>query len=322
MTAKNRNLERGRNMSLLTPEGIIVAMVTPFGDDGELNLEVAKVLLNRIVAAGAHGVFVVSGAGEFLTLSMEEKKKLIELSVEYVDGRVPVFAGTGATSTREANRLTRMAEEIGANAVSVIAPCGLRPSQDELESYYLTIARCTRLPLILYNHPTRSGVTLSTDLVKRLSTVENIVGIKDSSGDLVVTAGYLAASAEGFSVLAGIDTLILASLVYGATGAVSSTACLAPVLAVQLYNDFKANDYTHALEAQQSLSQLRNTYSLGTFPAVLKAALKLVGIDVGDPRSPVNRLGDSQAKKLRGVLSNLGLVPPGKSRQNRVKEKM
>src|SRR5512136_544676 len=197
------------------PKGIIPAMVTPFTSDGKVNVGALRKLTNYLIDGGVHGLFPVGSQGEFYALTFDEKKKAIETVVEETRGRVPVYAGTGAITTREAIALTKMAEGAGVSAVSVLTPFFIRPNEEELFEHYSAIAKATRLPVLLYNNPQRTGVNISAEFVARASRVENVVGIKDSSGDLTLTSEYIRRTGEKFSVLAGRDTLIYGTLCYG-----------------------------------------------------------------------------------------------------------
>jgi 4-hydroxy-tetrahydrodipicolinate synthase len=295
-------------MSSFKIKGIIAAMVTPLTEDQKIHKEAIHRLLNYLIDGGVHGVFVISGAGEFASLTLQEKKDLLEAVVDEVNGRIPVYAGAGAVTTREAVHVTEIAEKIGADVISVIAPYAISPSQDELHDHYTEIAKSTNLPVILYNHPKRTGVNLSVDLVVKLAKVDNIVGIKDSSGDLALTMEYIRQNGEDFSVLAGIDTLIFPSLVCGAQGSISSTANVAPELVVKIYESFMNGNYEAARQAQYELIPLRRAFALGTFPAVLKEALTMINIPVGPPIRSVKRLNQENRRKLRQVLERMNIL--------------
>ena len=290
------------------PKGIIPAMVTPVTADGKINVEALKKLTNYLIEGGVHGLFPVGSQGEFYALTFEEKKRVTEVVVEEARGRVPVYAGTGAITTREAIALTKMAEAAGVSAVSVITPFFIRPSEGELFDYYSAVAKATRLPVLLYNNPQRTGINISAEFVARACQVENIVGIKDSSGDLTLTAEYIRRTKERFSVLAGRDTLIYGTLCYGGKGAIAATANVAPKVVVEIYEAFKAGDWKRSLEAQFRLAPLRLAFDLGTFPVVIKEALNLIGIDAGVGVPPVGGINPAAKEELRGILRNMGLL--------------
>jgi 4-hydroxy-tetrahydrodipicolinate synthase len=285
-------------------------MVTPLNDREEVNEKALRSLVDFLVDNGVHGIFVVGSQGEAYALSRDEKKKVMETAVEQAAKRVPVYAGTGAVTTREAVELTRMAEGIGVDAVSVITPYFLSPSQEELYEYYKIIANSTSLPILLYNNPGKTGgVSISVGLAERLSQIENIVGIKDSSGDMTLTGEYIRKTRDkGFSVLAGRDTLILSTLLYGGSGAISATANVAPKIAVDIYEHFVKGDIEKAREAQFALAPLRVAFELGTFPVVIKEALKIIGIDAGPAKSPVKDLSDAKRQELKEILKGMGLL--------------
>jgi 4-hydroxy-tetrahydrodipicolinate synthase len=272
-------------------------MVTPFNRDESLNEQALRDLTRHLISGGVHGLFVVGSQGEFWALEYEEKKRIIEIVVAEAGGKVPVYAGTGATSTREAVRTTQMAAAAGADAVSVITPYFITPSADELYEYFVAVAKASSVPVLLYNNPGRTGVNMPPDLVARLSKVDNIVGIKDSSGDMTQTGEYIRRCGSKFAVLAGRDTMILSTLLYGGAGAIAATANVAPRLIVEIYDAFQAGDMKRALDAQYRLAPLRIAFEMGSFPVVIKDALELMGIAAGPARGPV--AGISPEKKAR-----------------------
>lgn len=295
-------------MMSFEPKGIIPAMVTPFNTKDRVSETVLRKLINFLIGGGVHGLFAIGGQGEFYALTREEKKRIIEIVVEEVNRRVPVYIGTGAMITREAVLLTEIAERAGVDAVSVITPCFISPSEDELYEYYITIARSTKLPVLLYSNPGRTGITMSVELVTKLSRVDNIVGIKDSSGDLTLTTEYIRNANSDFSVLAGRDTLIYGTLLYGGKGAIAATANVVPELVVEIYEAFIKGDLEGAKKAQFRLAPLRIAFGLGSFPVVIKDALKLVGIDAGSAREPIKSLSGVQREKLKKTLRDLGFL--------------
>src|SRR3984957_6725438 len=190
-------------------QGIIPPVATPMLANEDLDLPRLKWFLDHLIGAGVHGVFVLGTNSEFYALDEREKQEVIATAVAHVGKRAPVYAGTGAESTREAVRLTQMAEREGAAGVSVITPYFVSPSQQEIYNHYRRIAENTALPVILYNNPaTCGGVKIDVDTVVRLAEIPNILGVKDSSGDLQNTNEMVRAVPERFSVLMGRDTLI------------------------------------------------------------------------------------------------------------------
>jgi 4-hydroxy-tetrahydrodipicolinate synthase len=291
------------------PHGIIPAMVTPLNDDESLDEPALRRLVNHLIAAGVHGLFAVGSQGEAYALTPEEKRRVIEIVIDEARGRVPVYAGTGAVTTSETIALTQMAERAGAQAVSVITPYFISPSQEELYEHYAAVAAHTRLPVVLYPNPGRTNVSLSPDLVVKLSAIDNIVGIKDSSGDLTTTIEYIRCTAAGFSVLMGRDTLIYAALVSGAHGSIAATANVAPALIVEIYDAVREGDLERARQAQLRLAPLRLAFGMGTFPVVIKEALALMGICSARAKAPVGPMPEARREDLRRVLQEMGILP-------------
>lgn len=291
-----------------TPHGIIPAMVTPLTADDRINEAALRKLTNHLVEGGVHGLFAVGSQGEFWALSADEKQQVWEVVVEETNGRVPVYAGTVAITTRETIALTRLAEKVGVDAVSILTPFFVSPSEDQLYDHYRAVAESTRLPILLYSNPARTGVKISPGLLARLAEIENIVGIKDSSGDLQLTAEYIRVAPPDFAVLMGRDTLILAGLLYGAKGAIAATANVVPVLVVSIYERFKAGDLDGARRAQEALAPLRLAFSWGTFPVVIKEALDLMGMEGGPARAPVGPMSPEGRERLKRVLRDMNVI--------------
>lgn len=291
------------------PKGIIPAVVTPLTQEGNVNEKALRKLINYLIEGGSHGLFVMGTSGEFYGFTFEEKKAVLEITIDEVRGRVPVFMGTGAITTKESILLTNMAEECGADAVSVLTPMFISPSQEELYQHYKVISENTGLPIILYNNLPKTGVTITPATAEKLAEIPNIVGIKDSSGDFTMTAEYIRRTRDkDFSVLAGRDTHIYASLCYGSVGAIAACANVAPRLCADIYDKFMAGDRQGALEAQYALAPLRIAFTLGSFPSVLKEALAMIGIDVGPCVSPIGGMAPEKRDELKKVLTEMGLI--------------
>jgi 4-hydroxy-tetrahydrodipicolinate synthase len=291
------------------PKGIIPAMVTPLTQDGRVNEKGLRRFADYLIQGGSHGLFVVGTTGEFYGLSAEEKKALFEIAVDQARGRVPVYAGTGAITTREVIQLTRLAEEAKVDAVSVLTPMFINPSQNELIQHYTAIAASTSLPVLLYNNPPKTGVNLAAATIARLAEVPNIVGIKDSSGDFTLTGECIRLTrGKDFHVLLGRDTLIHAGLCCGAQGSIAACANVAPRLVADIYDKYVAGDVQGSLEAQFKLAPLRIAFNLGTFPAVIKESLELLGIDAGACMAPVGPMSVEERRQLKKILADMGLL--------------
>lgn len=297
-------------MPAFVPKGIIPAMATPCDRWGNVNESALRQLVNHLIAGGVHGLFPIGSQGEFYALTQQQKQRVLEVVVDETRGRVPVYAGTAALTTRETIELTKMAEAVGCTTVSILTPFFTNLSQRELRDYYVEIAKAVpNMPILLYSNPARCKVNLNVETVVELAQVDNIVAIKDSSGDLSLTGEYIRTTQSlDFQVLAGRDTLIYASLCYGASGSIAATANIDPALLVTIYEAFQAGDHKRALEAQYKLAPLRLAFELGTFPVVMKEALKMMGIDAGEPIHPVLPMSDEGRAKLRQVLVGMGVL--------------
>lgn len=289
--------------------GIIPPVATPMKANEDLDLPRLRSFLDHLIASGVHGVFVLGTNSEFYALDEHEKQEVIATAVAHVNHRVPVFAGTGAETTREVIRLTKMAEREGADGVSIITPYFILPNQQEIFDHYRRIAAETRLPVLLYNNPaTCGGIKIDVDTLARLAEIPNIVGIKDSSGDLQNTAEFIRVVPERFAVMIGRDTLIFYGLVAGAKGAVPATGNIAPALLAEIYNRFRAGDLKGSQASQHRLNPLRLALTLCTQPGGVKAALRLLGQSIGPCRSPVADLPVEKEAKMRAALSAAGLI--------------
>ncbi|GAB4534753.1 MAG: 4-hydroxy-tetrahydrodipicolinate synthase [Anaerolineae bacterium] len=289
-------------------KGIIPAMVTPLDDQEELDEAKLRRLVNFLIEGGVHGLFPIGSQGEFYAFSPEEKRRVLEVVVEEAAGRVPVYAGTGAITTRQVIELNKVAEQAGVDAVSVLTPFFINPSETELYEHFVAIAEATSLPVLLYNNPGRTGVKLSVGLVARLAEHPNIVGIKDSSGDLTLTIEMVRQTGDDFAVLMGRDSLIYAGLQHGIKGAIAATANVVPGLVVEIYQAFMEGDMARSLAAQEKLLPLRLAFDLGTFPVVVKDAMNMIGVPVGPARRPLTSLTGTARDKLREILEQVGAL--------------
>lgn len=289
--------------------GIIPPVATPMQANEDLELPRLRWFLDRLIEAGVHGLFVLGTNSEFYALDEREKQEVIATAVAHVRGRVPVWAGTGAETTREVVRLTRMAEREGASGVSVITPYFIRPSPQEVYDHYRRVAESTTLPVLLYSNPsTCGGLKIDVETVARLSKIPNIRGIKDSSGDLETTADYIRAVSDDFAVMQGRDTLIYSALALGGKGAVPASANIVPELCVEIYEAFRRGDLTSALAAQRQLHPVRMSLALGTPPGGVKAALTLLGRSLGPSRAPIAPLSSERQQQMRAALGEAGLL--------------
>ena len=292
----------------IKPKGIIPPMITPLDRDENVDKKVIERVVNHLIGGGVHGLFSLGSTGEWYGLDFNQKREILETVMEVTNKRLPVYAGTGAITTKETLLLTKLATEIGVDALSVITPVFINPNERELFNHYQQVASITDLPILLYNNPGRTGINLSVDLVVKLSKIDNIVGIKDSSGDMTQGAEYIRRTDDDFSVLAGRDTLIYGLLAYGAKGAIAATANIVPQIVVKIYEEYQKGNLQAALKAQFQLAPLRMAFGLGSFPVVMKEGLNLLGIEVGSTLKPVEPLSEEARGKLKEVLKEMNVL--------------
>ena len=290
-------------------KGIVVPVVTPFNKDESINEAGLRQIVNFLVGEGVHGLFPSGSQGELWALTTDEKKRVMDVVIEENNGRAFVMPSTGAVTTRESIELTQYAEASGADAVSVISPYFIKPSDAELTEHYVRIAKSVSIPVLAYNNPGRTGVPIPPGVMAAAAKeTDNLVGIKDSSGDLTNTMGYMSQCPPGFLTFMGRDTLIYAALCYGCAGAVAATANVVPALIVGIYDAVQAGDHPKALELQFKLAPLRHAFTLGSFPVTVKDAMELIGLPAGPCRAPIKSLTGAPKEQLKAILRDLGAL--------------
>jgi 4-hydroxy-tetrahydrodipicolinate synthase len=294
---------------MFKPKGVIPALVTPLDKNGNLMEDALRKVIDYTISGGVHGLFILGSSGEIYGLTAEQKRCVVEVTVDHTAGRVPVYCGASEITTRDCIQTAQMVEEVGGvAALSVLTPYFMAPTQSELADHFKAIAKSTKLPIILYGNEARTQVKIEVKTCEELSKVDNIIGIKDSSGDMTRMAEYLrVTNRETFSVLAGRDTLIYAGLCHGGSGAIASTGNIAPKLVSEIYNTFVAGDLQKSLELQFKLAPLRLAVDKATFPVVLKEGLRMVGIDVGYAFAPAAEMSPESRVLLEKVLKDLEL---------------
>lgn len=284
-------------------------MITPLTKEGKLNEKALRSLIDFLLKNGVHGIFAVGTTGEFYALSNEEYREVLEITKDQVAGRVPVYAGANHITTRGSIELAQIAEDVGVDALSVLTPMFISPSQDQVYGHFADIAKSTSLPILLYNNKPKTYVDITPKTAARLAKIDNIVGVKDSTGDLTNSAECMRLTrGDNFYVMLGRDTLIHAGLAYGAVGAVAACANVAPGICSAIYDKFMAGDIKGSLEEQYRLAPLRIAFALGTFPAVIKEGLELLGIEAGPCFAPVGPLSTEEREQLRKILVDMGLL--------------
>jgi len=284
-------------------KGIITPILTPMREDESINEEELRSQVNRLINAGVHGIFPLGTNGEGYILDDEEKELILKIVIDEVKGRVPVYAGTGCISTRDTIRMSQMAEATGADVLSIITPSFAQASQEELYEHFMAAAQAVKLPVLLYNIPARTGNALLPGTVEKLSHIENIVGIKDSSGNFDNMLQYLEITrGRSFVVLSGNDSLILWNLLAGGAGSISGCSNVYPKNMVAIYERFIKGDMEGARNAQDAVRSLRNCFKYGNPNTLVKTAAALLGYPVGKCRKPFDKVSQEGVQALKQVL--------------------
>lgn len=292
-------------------EGIITPIVTPFKRNAsqEINYEATKELIDHLISHGVNGIFILGSNGEFHVIDEDEKIEFTKKVVEFVDKRVPVYVGTGACSTRATIRLSKAVEAAGADALSVITPYFLKPTDENLYNHYKEIAESVNIPIMLYNIPKATGCPLNPELVERLADIPNIKSIKDSSGDVDNLKAYAEiAKRKDINLLVGSDSKISIAYDLGATGAVAGTSNVIVDTLVGLDKALRSGETELAEKLQKDIDVLRGVLKLGTVPSVMKRATELAGIaEIGPARKPVQELSAEDDEKIKEMLKYYNL---------------
>lgn len=298
---------------MFKPEGIFPALVTPFTDNGRsLDEERLRTLINHCIELGVHGVVPCGTTGEFVNLTVDERKRLLEVVLDEVNGRVPVIAGTGASGTDQALEMTKYAKDLGVDAALIVTPFYLKPADRGIYEHYDTIASKVELPIILYNIPQCTGVELTWQMVEDLAQIPNIVGLKDSSGQLRYILAVLEKVRDKINVLCGHDEVVLAALAAGCSGAILASANVIPDIWVQIYNNVRKGKLQKARELQYKVQKIARIIA-GSGAVGTKEALNMMKIKVGPVRKPLSVGGEltyESREELRLDLEKIEKIKP------------
>ncbi|MCP9440549.1 MAG: 4-hydroxy-tetrahydrodipicolinate synthase [Nitrospira sp.] len=287
--------------------GSLIAIVTPFRN-GRVDERSLAELIEWQIAEGTDGIVPCGTTGESATLSHEEHNRVIQLTVEVVNRRVPVIAGTGSNSTEEAIALTKHAKQAGADGALLITPYYNKPTQEGLYRHYKAVAEAVDLPLVLYNIPGRTGVNLLPSTIARLSAIDTIVGVKEGSGSVQQASDIVQMCGDRITVLAGDDSLTLPMMAVGAKGVITVTANIVPTEMAQLVKTFADGKIVEARRLHFALSPLFAALFLETNPIPVKEALGMMGKIDPELRLPLCPMGQETRDKLRQVLKDMNLI--------------
>ena len=293
-------------------KGVIVPIITTIDEDEKIDEAKMRAQVDYVIDGGLQGILAFGSNGEFYQIEEDEMERGFQIIVDQAAGRVPVYFGIGAINTKKCVRLAKMAVKNGAKGVSILQPMFLKPNFNELFLHFKTIAEAVpETPVLLYNNPGRVGYTLSADLIEKLAhEVDNIVGMKDTSGDITQTEEFIRRNRDvGFKVFGGKDTLLYASLCIGAVGGVCTAGNFMPELIVDIYNKYVAGDIKGALEAQYKLNPVRLAMDVASFPVAAKDMAAMRGRDVGSPYLPnLSTPEGASYDKMKKEMEKAGLI--------------
>ena len=287
--------------------GSFTALVTPFSN-GSVDEKAFRGLVDWQIGEGTNGLVPVGTTGESPTLSHEEHKLVVEWCIEQAKGRVPVVAGSGSNSTREAIELSQHAEEAGADAVLIVTPYYNKPTQEGLYQHFKAINDAIGIPIIIYNIPIRSVIDMSVDTMRRLFELENIAGVKDATANVVRVSQQRAAMGEGFNQLSGEDATVLGFMAHGGHGCISVTSNVAPRLCAEFHDACRKGDYRTALDYHDKLMPLHTALFIETNPSPVKYALSVLGKCTDTVRLPMVTLAAKTKTAVREAMVHAGLI--------------
>ena len=289
-------------------KGITTALITPFDADGEVDAGGLKALIDRQIESGVNGIAVVAGSGEFVNLSPAEREQVVRISSEHAAGRIQVIAGVLAPNTREAVASAKAACAAGAEALLVLTPFYNKPSLDGIVGHFKAISDATDRPLLVYNNPGRTGIHLTTEDYMALAEAGRLIGVKECTRDLAEFSNTVAALGDRWAVLSGEDDLLYPSYELGAPGGIITTGNIVPALWVSMDAAISAGDHGKARQVHYAVLPLIQAVYTLNHPALVKGALRTLGLAGGRSRAPLADPTPEQMERIKAVLDGLPSV--------------
>ena len=283
-------------------EGVGTAIVTPFDEDNNINFDRFGELISFQINNGIDAIIVAGTTGEPATLGAYEYRDLVENAIINVGGRIPVIVGVGSNNTKEAIEKTRLASNLGADGILVVTPYYNKTSQLGLIKHYEAICGCTKLPAILYNVPSRTGMTVEIDTYEHLAKIPNLIGIKEASGNISYITKILAKYSKRFDVYSGNDDIIVPVMSLGGKGVISVASNIIPDVIFDIFEFCYEGNYIESSRLQLMYLDLINALFSEVNPIPIKSALKLIGFDCGSPRPPLWDLSYEKLNQLRTIM--------------------
>jgi 4-hydroxy-tetrahydrodipicolinate synthase len=299
------------NMNTDYIKGVIVPIITVIDEDEKIDEAGMRRQVEFVIKGGLHGILAFGSNGEFYQMEEDEMERGLEIMIDQAAGRVPVYFGIGAINTKKCVRLAKMAAAHNVAGISILQPMFLKPTEDELYTHFKTIADAVPdVPVLIYNNPGRTGYTLSGGLVEKLAhQVPNIVGMKDTSGDMTQTEEFIRRNRDiDFKVFGGKDTLLYVSLCCGAVGGVCTAGNFMPELITEVYNKFVEGDLEGSKEAQFKVNPVRLSMDAASFPVAAKDMANLRGLEIGVPYLPSKPSHKAAYDNIKAEMEKAGLI--------------
>lgn len=283
--------------------GVYAVMLTPFKEDESVDEETLRSLINWLVGKGVHGIICTGSTGEFASLSDEERRSVVDITVQESHGRVPVLVGSAANSTRHTILYSQYAESVGADGLMIVHPYYCRPNEEELYEHYRAVARSVHIPIMIYNNPATSGVDMQPELLARLAEIDNISYVKEASGDIRRIGQIRRLCGDRISIFVGCDNTMLESWLMGAEGWVSGVANILPQQSVELFELADRGEIDSARELYYRMLPLGDMLDLeGSFVQYLKAGSEILGRPLGKPRRPMLPPREGDLRRLKKAI--------------------
>jgi 4-hydroxy-tetrahydrodipicolinate synthase len=290
---------------MFTPKGIYTAIVTPFTNADEFDEAAFRGLIDFQIAAGAAGLLVIGGSGEFVSLTPPERQRVIDVAIDQAARRIPIIAGALAPGTREVQETVRYAARAGADAALVLPSYYIKASADGVYEHFARVADSASIPIVAYNNTSRTGITLDVGILERLARIPSIVALKECERDLAIVAAKIGAVADRIAILSGDDDLGFPTFLLGSPGGIFMTANLVPAFHRQLFAATLKSDLVTARRAHYALLPLVEALYTANHPGPLKDAMRLIGYPVGTARPPLQRASAEQLRRAEIALKKL-----------------
>jgi 4-hydroxy-tetrahydrodipicolinate synthase len=291
-----------------TPKGIYTAIVTPFTDDDAFDEVAFRRLIDFQIAAGAAGLLVIGGSGEFVSLTPSERQRVIDVAIDQAARRIPIIVGALAPGTKEVQETVRYAAKAGSDAVLVLPSYYIKASADGVYEHFARVADSASIPIVAYNNSSRTGITLDVGILERLARILSIVALKECERDLAIVAAKISAIGERIAILSGDDDLGFPTFLLGSPGGIFMTANLVPAFHRKLFEATVNSDLAAARKAHYALLPLVEALYTANHPGPLKDAMRLVGYPIGTARAPLQRAAAENLKRAEIALKSLAAV--------------